>query len=518
MPTTENLTLTTASKERAVRGGGDAVLARVLAPPPAIDKFPIVLGSNITFQYIANTMRESLNGYRQTFVDVLDEMLDLEGHGFSVLSKRILAVAGARIEFIPAKCAKGEEAVAQECCDLVEAQFDNIPYRTQHLATLLWALYYAITAAEIHWTRSAGDWTVTGLSFIHSRRLSYPFYGMKGSENPWDLHIWDQGTVQGWMQNPTNGLFGLRIDDYPNKFIVYKPQLRGNYPTREGLGRILVTYFALKRLVLRMSAQDFERFVKPWVIAYYAVTDPSTGKPRAADDDDQAAADAAMKGIGTGSLSGSTLPDSVKIEILRAATSMDQDKFLAWLDAAISKTVVGQTFTSEPGKHGTKGTNEQGSEDEMKLSMFDGTTFVDTLREQLFRPILVCNRPGYDKFVPTAKIHVARPDPMRIVDLATKLAGFNVPIDGAHVTEQVGLKLIDPKAKDEDVIRMKPAALTPPTGEPVPVAPPPGTAPTKTPAPPGKKTTTKGAKVSPDKAQGAAELGQAPEDDAADAR
>jgi len=483
MPTTEILTLTT-PQEVAQARGGDASLTRVFAPPPAIDKWPIVLGSNISFAYIAATMRESLGGYRQLFVDVLDEMLDIEGHGYSVLSKRILGVAGARIELVPAKCANAiDEPRALEMCRLVESQFDNIPYRTEHIATLLWALYYGLTAAEILWARTAGAWTVEGLQFIHSRRLAYPFYGMKEVDSPWDLYIWDQGAVQGFGQSATNGIYGLRIADYPNKFLVYSPKIRGNYPTREGLGRILVTYLALKRLVLRMSAQDFERFAKPWVVAYYKVTDDATGKPRDAEKEDIKAADDAMRGIGTGSLAGVVLPDSVRIELLRAATTLDQAAFLAWLDAAISKTVVGQTFTSEPGKHGTKGTNDTGKEDQVELSHFDGAGFADMLKAQLFVPIIACNEPGNERFAPTAKIHVQRTDPQRLVDIATKLADRNAPVDGAKICETVGVPLIDPK--DKDAVRLKPVAMTTPSGEAAP-APSPGALPSPTDAAPAE--------------------------------
>ena len=41
--------------------------------------------------------RVCLTGYRMLWVDLLDEMLQKEPHGYSVLWKRILGVAGARL-------------------------------------------------------------------------------------------------------------------------------------------------------------------------------------------------------------------------------------------------------------------------------------------------------------------------------------------------------------------------------------------------------------------------------------
>ena len=37
------------------------------APPPVVDRYPILLGSNITLQYVSNALRVCSTGYRQTF-------------------------------------------------------------------------------------------------------------------------------------------------------------------------------------------------------------------------------------------------------------------------------------------------------------------------------------------------------------------------------------------------------------------------------------------------------------------
>src|SRR5690348_3277670 len=61
-----------------------------LAPYPLIDRYPVVLGSNLSLASISQAFRSAQTGWRQPYVDLLDELLEREPHGFAVLSQRIL--------------------------------------------------------------------------------------------------------------------------------------------------------------------------------------------------------------------------------------------------------------------------------------------------------------------------------------------------------------------------------------------------------------------------------------------
>lgn len=421
------------------RGGRPtADLLRQIASAPAIDRMPIILGSSITLASLHAAMQQSLTGYRQRLVDMLDELVDLEPHGVSVYSKRFVAIAGGRMEITPAEVVKEERDRAQEICTLVKQQVEGIPYRTEHFYSLLWADLYGITGSEILWEHPrASEWNVTGLQDIHSRRLSYPDFSR------WDLYVWDQGAVMGPdpLMAPTTG---LRIADFPNKFLVYSPRLRGNYPTREGHGRILAVYWCLKRLVLRIGAQDFERFTKPWVIAYFSTVDEATGKPTPAEREDILAGDRAVKALGAGSLAGVTLPDSIKIDLLNAASKLDFFKFLKYIDDATTKLAIGSTMNTEPGQFGNKGGAQQGKEDAREISRYGAQTFCDMLRQDLAGPIARLNF-GADtpaRLIPQLKIHIERPDPQRILEIATKAAEFDIPVDGRAIAQEIGMPLV----------------------------------------------------------------------------
>jgi phage gp29-like protein len=407
-----------------------------LAPWPLVDRFATVFGGGgLSLAQISSAMRAASQGDRQPWIDILDELLEREPHGQAVLCQRILAVAGGRIEIEPARVAPGtaehDEAVA--IAKEVEAYVAGIGGFRRALAWLLWALYFGIAATEIGWERSAGEWCPCALHFIHPRRLSYP------DPKTWDLHIVDGGGLAG-------GTF-LRLADYPGKFIVHVPQLRGGYPSREGLGRVLGFWFALKALAVRGGAQTIERFAKPWALAYFATQ--RDGHPRAATDDDIERADAAVTALGIGSLSSATLPDSVKIVLERIEGGITHKEFIDLCDAQISKCVLGQTLTTEVGPSGSRAVAEIHKEGSRELYRFDAFSLAEDVERDLVRPLVRLNWPSKVHLAPRLLAHVAeRPDPDALLDRAVKAAGVGMPIDADELGVRLGLPLIPRDAKN----------------------------------------------------------------------
>jgi phage gp29-like protein len=422
------------------KGKNEGIPLHQLAPFPQIDKYPIIQGSNVTFAYIHSVMRLALTGYRSQMVDLLSEMMDQEPHGFSSVSKRAVAIAGARVELTsPPDLSESEQAKAEEIAKACTAMIRKIPHRAARFMNLAWGIYFGVSGCEVMWKRGVG-WEVDSLSFIHSRRLAYP------DPTDWALHIWDQGMPQ---QSMPLGTFGIRVADYPGKFLIHSPSLRGEYPVREGLGRILVAYFTIKRIVLRMSAQEFERFGKPWVLAYFCTNDGKTDMPRSADDGDKDAARNVMRGIGAGSLAGAVLPDSVKIELLKATTELDQDKFLQYLDAAISKACVGQVHTAQPGASGSRAAAEVAKEDTLEIARYDTECFADSFEECLITPFCQLNFPGLDNLYPVVGVHSDKPEALEVIEAAVKLASADAPVDADKVAAQAGVPLL-PKNPDNE--------------------------------------------------------------------
>ncbi len=321
-----------------------ALMGRQLAPWPAIDRVPIVIGQNLSLAYITAAMRLSMQGWRYQFVDCFSELVEHDPATRGVLRQRIAPLAGARFEVHPAKlpesAPQGDRDKAKEIAAEVEWQLDNLPMRSQWIAGLAWGAILGLTGSETDWAPGRDvDWVVRGERFIHSRRLNLP------RVDTWDVHVYDQGLVGPGLGNfgITGGPYGLRCADFPAKFVVHAPQGGYDYCTRDGEARSIAVYMMLKRMCVRASAQDFERTIRPWVVGYFKRDALGDGKQEFAQQGDIDVLNAAVQAIGNGSLNTVTISDACTIEILRAASEYPLDEFLAFLDDSIAKAILGQT-------------------------------------------------------------------------------------------------------------------------------------------------------------------------------
>jgi hypothetical protein len=227
----------------------------VVAPWPSVEKYPVIIGSNLTFQYASSAMRSAMGGYRRNFVDLVCELLDHDPDTFNAINKRVLSIASARVEL---EAADPADATSVDVCERIKKLHKGIDGRVEAMARLQWGVIFGVAAEELLWRPQlddngspTGKLELYGTLMIHSRRLGYP------DPSKWKLCIWDQGPYD----DSHSTIWGLGLSDIPNKFAVHSPSMRADYPTREGVGRILVTYMMLKRMVLRATAQDFERFI-----------------------------------------------------------------------------------------------------------------------------------------------------------------------------------------------------------------------------------------------------------------
>lgn len=429
----------------------------MLAPWPQIDKWPLIIGQNITFSHISAACREALSGYRDRFVDVLDELLDAEPHGFSQLYKRVVAVAGGTFEI---NAIDPENPRAVEIAEAYRKQHELIPNKTVALGELAWGIYHGISAQEILWSANGPwRWSITGFQLVHSRRLSFPEYGT------WDLFVWDQGAID------PHGFGGgaMRIKSFSHKFVVHRPSVRGQYSTREGLGRLLVYYFALKRLILRVSASEFERFIKPWVVAYF--TTGFEAYPRPALQEDRDVARQAVEALGQGYSTSAVLPDSVKIELIGAVSTLNRDTFLEYLDQSITRACNGQSLTASAGRNGSRAANEVGERDEKRIHRFDANQLADTWHDQVIVPWVRLNYPGEEALAPVCKIGTEDdPDTAQVLDDAGAATDLGIEVDAEHIAKRANLPIARKGAKKLE--RPAPAAAPGEKGPPGKKAPP----------------------------------------------
>jgi len=445
-------------------------LRRRYAPWPLVDRYPIILGSNLTISYIAAVLRIARQGYRQQLVDVLRELLEKDPHTFAVVAQRVLAVAGGRVELVPAPVADPDSPDAKrakEIRDDLQRRLDAIPQRTQALHALLFSgLFYGAGAFEAIYDKRADGWWINELVFIHSRRIAWP------DQDDWSPHIWDQGSVGfgTWGAFPTEGFYGLRIQDTPRgKIILHTPQLHADYPTGEGLGLMICFWMAIKLMAIRGAGQYVERYGKPWAIAYYNTVEPNGTAPRVAtgeggeEGSDIQAANRALTALAAGSLSGVVLPDSIKVTLdgpgVKGATGgINHEKLINLCDEQISKAVRGGTLTTDAGEKGARSLGEVHEEGDVRNARYDAKCLEDTLDRDLVWALCHLNHPGEEHLCPSTTIHVEKLSPEQLLERALKLAASGAPVDGRKLADALGVPLID--ENDPKAIRLAPLKPT----------------------------------------------------------
>ena len=487
-----------------------------LAPWPAIDRTPNILGSGLTLSYISSVMRLCLTGYRQQYVDLLEELLTLDPHAFSVLQKRILAIGQGKLEFVAPDEKSipddNEREIAADVAAWVQSEVNQIPDLTGAMTQLAWALYYAVSCCEkILVRRDDGCIGIESLEFVHYRRLSYP------DPWKWDLYVWDQGLVMGpnYGLAPTQGVYGLNIESIREKFIVHAPQVCGSYPTRDGLGRELAYWMAIKHIASRLAPQYLERFAIPFADVEYrtAESDELPDQPRIATKEDIALGSQAARNVGTGALGYWTHPDSLKLTFGKPEGSPTLT-FAEWItlcNSEMSKAASGGTLTTEvTSTGGNRAVAAEQGKREDKLYQYDANRMAATWKRDI-SDFLVANNPKYaglpKRLYPLCKVHVNDdPDPSEVIARAAQGAAAGIPIDADAIAKQANLPTV-PKpdgqeAEPRRMIPIQPVSISvpnevlglpkmpdpppPPTGAPLTPAMPPVDA-AKKPAPKEKK-------------------------------
>lgn len=455
---------------------GDYIEKRV-APWPAVDRYPLRIGRNRSLAYFSTCLRLANIGYRMQLVDLLGELLEQDPHAYGVVAKRVMGVARGEIIFSPAKLEEGasetDTKLAAKIATEVEARFRRIPRLRTELVKLAWACYYGIGASEMLW-RHGSDWSVYGLSQVHSRRLALPEWSQ------WRLFIWDQGPVSPWesFAYPTQAPLGLCIDELPGKFLVHCPPVRGDYPTREGLGIELGYWMLIKHIAARGAPSYLERFSNPLPEMIWSTgKDPKTGEIKAADRRDIAAVKGLLSAMAGGRVEQVSHPDTVVLQYMGSGTTgsgkhpIRYSEWIAVCDEQISVGVNGGTLTTkqggvEGGGGGSRANGDTQRKDQISTWGVDADALGECLREGYVKTDVRLNYPGVDleRFCPLVEVSLEEdPDPTVIAERASTLANAGYPVDARKLEPMVGIPLADHKDPESIVmVPIKPQDLTPP--------------------------------------------------------
>ena len=424
-------------------------LVRRAAPAPYNDRFQFAWGSSLTPQAVSSVLQNADAGFLYLLADILDECRERDGHLHAELQKRELRVAGAEWEMMPPEGSgqRGETIAKWVTARLreIESRSDLGRSFSEAVADLQGAVYYGRVGLEATWEADAFGWQIPrALYFLHPRRFTYAV--------DWRLHLWDaSGTAPG-INRPVNtddpfGIYpGLPLDAFPaGKFIVHRPRVRGVYPTREGLGRLLVWWSTFKRFAVR----DFLAFAE-WAgrglrLGTFATGRGPLGEFKATDEDKDIL-EQVLNAMS--SATPAVFADTTKPDVLPAPQNNDvHDRLIALCNAEISKATVGGTLGSEAGSRGARSLGEVHERNELMIARGDAAAINNTLVRDLIRPMVALNF-GDDAPVPWIRF-VVEPaeDTNALADRLEKAVRIGVKVGQRDARNMLGFP--DPSADDE---------------------------------------------------------------------
>lgn len=383
------------SKPETVNKAINGITEGEYSAAPYVDKFPQVIGSRLTLNQVSSIMKQCTAGNRYDYVNLLNELRERDPSALACLQQRVISVTSS--EFTVREqdyITELQKPVAEKIANFVRVKLHQIHGFKMSLQELQWAIFYGLTGQEITWEEDfQGNTVPTRLNFIHPARLEYPV------QSSWDLYVIDRGT--GFASGKGQDGYGIKVEDYPGKFLIHTARLLGDYPTRDGLGRILAIPMTLKSMALRSASQTIERFAKPWAIAYYNTkSEENRGNPRIATVDiansDVSKAELALQALGTGAMTYAVLPDSVELKPQENLTGsftaeLPQTIFMKFLDQQIARAVLTtDEFTIAAGV-GSQAKAEVLKRNLMQIMQYDADNLAETLTRDLIRYMVEWN-------------------------------------------------------------------------------------------------------------------------------
>lgn len=306
----------------------------------------------------------------------LYDEVDRDAHAGAVLQTRYLSVVGKEWNIEPAEPAKrgrgrpGSETQEQKIADFVEEAIKNTNW-DQAIAELLQAILYGYYVAEIMWDYSEGDIWIDKLLVKHPRRFSFT------PER--ELRLLTRQSM----------IDGEPVPD--RKFVVFSYGSTDN-PYGRGLGQKLWWPVWFKKNGVKFWMMFAETFGSPTPIGKYP---PGTSTP-----DQELLLDVvesfqqAQAGI---------IPETMKIDLIEAARTSSintYDTLCKFMNAQISKAVLGQTLTTEIGDKGSYAASQTHDDVRSDILKADADALAEVLNATVIRWLVDYNFPdvaGYPK-------------------------------------------------------------------------------------------------------------------------
>lgn len=422
--------------------------------------FDPLVAAGLTPQSLAAMLKNAASGDHEKYLLLAREMEQRDGHYYSVLQTRKMAVAQLP-RHIEAPKEGADEKLVDTLTGIINGRgFSNV------LINILDGVGKGYSVQEIIWDTAGEKGRLWMPQAIKYRRPQWFRYSDIDGETL--MLIGDDGKD---------------VPLAPFKFIVHQPQVLSGLPVAGGLARQVAAYHLFKSYVLRDWMGFAEVFGQPMRIGKF---------PKGADPADVDTLRQALMDLGADTCA--VMPAGMEIQFERAANSgfaSGDDfylKFAEWLNKEISKIVLGQTMTSEDGSSLAQAKVHDDVRKDIRNA--DAVQLADTINRDLIQPWVDLN------FGPRASEHeypkfcIDTEDPEDLTAFATAIAPFidrGLPVEAAQVLDKFGLEepedgavLLASNAKNVNEVTLKGVKPPPlpesagPDGKPKPKAKPSG--------------------------------------------
>ncbi len=282
-----------------------------------------------------------------------------DAHAGAVLRTRFMALAACEWQVDPGGGAEAD----QEAARLVRRALLSTNF-SQAVAELAEGILYGFKAAEVLWQVAGGEVTPRRIVGKHPRRFCFSA----------DREL--------KLLTPSRPVEGEPVP--AGKFIVFSWGDSDN-PYGRGLGQSLWWPVWFKKNGMRFWLTFLERFGQPTVVGAYPPGTPPDQQARLLE------AISAIQGE-----TGIKIPDTMKLSLLEASRQgrADYEGLCAYLDAQVSKAVLGQTLTTEVGGAGSYAAGRVHEAVRRDLLKADADLLAEALNATLVRWITDFNYPG----------------------------------------------------------------------------------------------------------------------------
>lgn len=337
-------------------------------------------------------------------LDLADDIEERDGHTYSELAKRKLAVQMLDWDIEPPPNASSEE---QAVADRVREWVSSIPsFEEDVLLEMMDAVLKGFKGIEMWWEADQGT--------LQPRLAARPQRWLCLGEDRNSLRLRDGCSTYGQPLTPYGWMLHIH-------------RSRNGYLARGSLVRILAPTYLFKHFAIRDLAEFLEIYGLPVRLGKY---------PAGASDAEKRKLLQAVVGIGHNA--GGIIPQSMALDLLNAADGNEGPFRTMWhgMDAVQSKIILGQTLSSSEGQHGTQALGNVHNEVRHDIQASDAKRVAATLTAQLVAPMVLLNIPGANpRRLPRFVLDVSEAEELsRYADALPKLAaaGMRIGVSDMH--------------------------------------------------------------------------------------